>query len=556
MSSSSYDFIVVGGGLAGCTVAARLQQNLPSASVLIIEAGDDETNHPLATKPLAGIKLQKSPLDWNLRTVPQSNLDGQPRYQAAGKALSGGTVINYATWTRGAKVDYDNWGKVVGDDRWSYDQLEPYFPKSETRSANEETLPESHGRAGVIYTATVAESHPHRKYPLREPVKKAWENTGIAYNAHPNGGNPLGLSERVENWNQGKRQFTHRIYHLATEHARLKTRATKILVTEHDGEKVVTGVEVQSGETIFARKEVILSCGAYHSPQLLLLSGIGPAADLQELGISLVVDSPEVGHNFYDNLAVPLIWKLKNREHDLPPMMLAKDPVLGLGFPSDWVVFAGLDSEKINQALAKDNQDKDGSEVSKSLLDPRNCFTETLNFYVPAGAEIAEMKDIPMDGSFISSPVLGMLPTSRGRISLASKDPFTPPKIDPNYYATELDRVVIRNGVREALRVYQSDVLKDIIETETPPEGFAPLHAASTDEEIDARVARVGITFFHPAGSCAMGKVVDTELRAYGLKGLRVVDASVLPTPIAAHLQVPVYALAERAASFIIQEHR
>ena len=149
-----------------------------------------------------------------------------------------------------------------------------------------------------------------------------------------------------------------------------------------------------------------------------------------------------------------------------------------------------------------------------------------------------------------------MLPTSRGRISLASKDPSTPPNIDPNYYATELDRVVIRNGVREALRVYQSDALKDIIETEAPPEGFATLHAASTDEEIDARVARVGITFFHPAGSCAMGKVVDTELRAYGLKGLRVVDASVLPTPIAAHLQVPVYALAERAASFIIQEHQ
>lgn len=154
-------------------------------------------------------------------------------------------------------------------------------------------------------------------------------------------------------------------------------------------------------------------------------------------------------------------------------------------------------------------------------------------------------------GSHISGSVLGMLPTSRRSISLTSKDPLAAPRIDPNYYATELDRTAIRAGVRHVLHVYQeTEALKDVIEAEAPPEGYPPLRTDSSDEEIDAQVRPVGNTFFHPGGSCAMGKAVDSVLLLYGVK-LRVVDASVPPTPIAAHYQICTYTLAERAADFI-----
>ncbi|KAJ5595497.1 GMC oxidoreductase [Penicillium hispanicum] len=547
MASSSYDYIVVGGGLAGCVVAAKLHEKLPSTSILVIEVGEDQSHHPIATKGLMAARLQYSELDWDLRTVPQRYLNNTPRYQGAGKALGGSTAINYATWTRGPKVDYDRWATIVGDDRWSYDKLLPYFPKTQTRAGTDDA---SQPRPpGLIYTASPSESHPDRKYPLREPIRVAWESIGMKLIADPNTGYPLGLSERVENWDQGKRQFAHRVYDTEGVEILTKTRVARILVSD---DKVAHGVELTDGRTIAASKEVILSAGSYHSPKILLLSGIGPVAELEKHGITQLVDSPEVGRNFLDHLAVPLIWKLKKREYDLPFSALA-NPVMSLGMPSDWAVFDGLNPETIRQAIAKDGNLSNFT--SESLLNPANCFIETLNFYVPAGAEVAGMA-VPMDGTYVSSPVLAMHPTSRGMITLASKDPLAPPAIDPNYYATEVDRAAVRAGIRTALRVYQdTNALRDIIEAEVPPEGYPPLRADSTDDEIDARVRRMGITFFHPSGSCAMGKVVDTELRAYGVKGLRVVDASVLPTPLAAHLQGCVYALAERAVDFIVGEN-
>ncbi|KAJ5946033.1 GMC oxidoreductase [Penicillium verhagenii] len=178
-----------------------------------------------------------------------------------------------------------------------------------------------------------------------------------------------------------------------------------------------------------------------------------------------------------------------------------------------------------------------------------------MNFYVPTGTDIAGM-DTPMDGTCISSTIIGVSPTSRGEINISSPNPLAPPDINPNYYATELDRAAIRTGIRKAFEVYQgSESLKDIIESEAPPAGYEPLTATSTDEEIDERVRRVGITSFHPAGSCSMGRVVDAELRVHGVKGLRIVDASAIPLPLAAHLQVAVYALAARAADFIVARH-
>jgi choline dehydrogenase-like flavoprotein len=172
--------------------------------------------------------------------------------------------------------------------------------------------------------------------------------------------------------------------------------------------------------------------------------------------------------------------------------------------------------------------------------------------YVPAGAAVAGV-NVPIDGTYIGSYVGVMQPTSRGRISISSSNPLDPPVIDPNYYASEVDRVQMRRGVREVLKLmYETVEGKSIVESEVAPEGLPVLTTESTDEEIDARVRRVGITFYHAGGSASMGKVVDSECRVVGVRGLRVVDASVLPVSVSAHYQVPVYAVAERAADMIL----
>ncbi|KAJ5591279.1 GMC oxidoreductase [Penicillium hetheringtonii] len=541
-SAASYDYIVVGGGIGGCVVASRLREKLPDASILLLEAGKDPVGHPLTSAPLACFGTHHSELDWDLSTVPQPHLDNRTCYQAAAKGLGGGSSINYATWLRGPKVDYDRWAKLVDDDRWSYDGLLRYF--------------ERHGGAnGKIKISSTSQSHPDRKYPLRDLVRSGWESEGVPYNPTPKNGDPLGITELVENWDEGKRQFAHMTFNLDGVDIITEAPTARILLSKSDspqGHPRATGVQLLDGRTFSARKEVIASCGTYHTPKLLLLSGIGPKDELKQHGIDQIVDAPEVGRNFHDHPAVALIWKLKKEQLGLPMSAIGSNPAFGLGLPADWVVFSGLNKKTLSDALAKDGLDISNPKV-QYLLDEKNCFTETLNVYAPAGAMHADM-DIPFDGLHISTPVLGMLPTSRGSISLSSNDPTTSPRIDPNYYATEVDRAIMRSGIRQALQVFQeSAALKDVIATEVPPKGYPVLSTKSSDEEIDARVRRVANTFFHPAGSCAMGKAVDSELRVNGVDGLRVVDASVLPTPVAAHYQYCIYTVAERAADFIVE---
>ncbi|KAJ5584164.1 uncharacterized protein N7459_003964 [Penicillium hispanicum] len=525
---TSYDYIIVGGGIAGCVVASRLREKVPAASILLVWSKPAKT--PLTILSPA------------YRLHP--HLDNRACYQAAAKALGGGSSINYATWLRGPKIDYDRWAKLVGDDRWSYDQLLGYFEKVENSNG------------GVIKTDSVTTSHPNRKYPLRDVLRTAWESsTDMHYNPRPNQGDPRGITELVKSWNQGKRQFAHKIYNLDSVDVLTEALTSRILVSDSDkadgnGKKVASGIQLMDGRYFQARKEVIVSCGAYNSPKLLLLSGIGPKEHLQEQDIEQLVNAPEVGRNFHDHPAVALIWKLTQGQYDLPLSAIGSNPAFGLGLPADWIVFGGVDKKLIKDALIKDGHEPSSADV-QYLLDDRNCFTETLNVYAPAGAVHADM-NVPFDGLHISTPVLGMLPTSRGSITLASADPSAAPRIDPNYYATEVDRAAMRAGVRQALHVFQeSAALKDVVEAEIPPDNYPPLTTASSDEEIDARIRRVANTFFHPGGSCAMGKAVDSELRLYGVDGLRVVDASVLPTPVAAHYQYCIYTLAEKAADLI-----
>lgn len=551
MAELPTDYIIIGGGLCGCALAARLYEKNKSLSILIVEAGPDVKDHPLTSAPLASFQAHHSALDWAYSTVPQAHLDGRECYASAGKALSGSTANNYGTWTRGPANCYDTWAKLVGDESWNYDGFLPYFKATETHFEPKGDAA-VHGMAGPIHTASVSSSSANRKYPQKDQLLSAWDKVGVRHIADGNSGSPIGASEMVENWREGKRQLASEAYSISSLpgiSVMTNTMVKRVVIEERDGKKSATGVELVDGRRLSASNEVIVSAGAYRTPQVLMLSGIGPSDQLAKHKITQVVDLPEVGRGFHDHFSLAQWWKLRNpAAGQAIGTALWKDPGYYVGLPCDWVIVEKAPHDELKRALEADGES--GVETHPFLA-PDYCHTETLVVYAPAGAAVAGV-DIPVDGTHIASAVLGMSPTSRGSITLASADPLTPPLIDPNYYATAFDRVSLRAGIRQVMKVLlETSEGSDLVECEVPPPGFNPLNAESTDEEIDKRVKKIGNTFYHPAGSAAMGPVVDTKLRVKGVTGLRVVDASVLPLPIVAHYQACLYALAEKAALII-----
>ncbi|KAJ0415097.1 alcohol oxidase [Aspergillus carlsbadensis] len=580
----TYDYILIGGGLTGCALASRLASRDPTLHILLIEAGPNVSSHPLTSTPLACFAAHHSPLDWDYTTTPQRHLNNRTCYNSAGKALGGGTAINYGTWTRGNAADYDLWGRIVGDEeRWGYAGFLEYFKRSETHfEPGVDTR--VHGREGPIHNTTVKRSSAERVYPLREPVRAAWERLGVEFNHDANDGDPLGIADFGENWREGQRQLAGEAYGLETHPGitvLTDTLVHKVLCSVQGGDDdddskdiVATGVRLASGVEYLASREVIISAGAYRTPQILLLSGIGPREELAKHGIPQLVDAPDVGRNLHDHFCVPQWWKLKHPELGLSSgTPLWTSPAYAMGVPYDWNVTLQTPRENLVTALQADAataaaatsniRDVDNGE-EHPYLSPRATHSEVLVIYAPMGPALTGF-DVPMDGTLISTAVLLMTPTARGQITLADTDPARAPVIDPNYYSTHVDRAIVRDGIRRVARLLlDTPEGKEIVEHEVVKPaaaaaeaaggggGSVPISLNSTDEEIDRNVREMGMTFFHPGGSAAMGKVVDTELRVRGVKGLRVADASVIPVPIAAHYQAILYALAEKAADLIL----
>ncbi|KAL8681146.1 MAG: hypothetical protein Q9186_002739 [Xanthomendoza sp. 1 TL-2023] len=329
-----------------------------------------------------------------------------------------------------------------------------------------------------------------RTYPLQKLLHTAFtKGTGLSAITDANDGAPIGIAPYIENWYQGKRQPAGKAYGLQGVNILTNARVRRIVI--EDG--IAKGAELVDGRKIMTYREVI--------GQLISCRSMG----------------------FYHRLFLPS--ESLDRGEKAPPREALKAAMVSNGL-------------------------SDITDFHPHLQSTRGHI-EILPIYAPTEAPLTDL-NIPFDGTCITSGVLNLLPTSRGSVRLASANPDDDPLINPNYYATEADRVVIREGMRLAMRAFETPEGQEIVDHEVVLNGFSPLTSTSTDEEIDARVRRSAATWFHPAGSAAMGKVVDCDLRVFGVKGLRVVDASVFPCPIGAHYQVATYAVAERAAEMIV----
>lgn len=424
------------------------------------------------------------------------------------------------------------WSKEVGDPRWSYSGLLPYFKKSEHWHDDKGDATQ-HGFAGPIHTSSGG-----RNYPLREPIKEALLSTGLNFNPDMNSGDPNGVAQLVENWHEASRQHAAICYNINVSHVITNTVVQRVLF---QGNRA-TGVELTDGRCLTASKEVIISCGALRTPQLLMLSGIGPKSELSKHNIKQVVELP-VGQHLHDHGSINIVWKLKDPEKGYAFGSLAfNKPEHATGNPMDWMATGAAPDADLQKAASAD-----GTTFEPG---PRTDFEVTVMYAVTAAAPV-EMA--PMDGTHITTGVLCLSPTSRGTVTLASDKATDNPIIDPRYFTTEHDRAVMRAAMRLTLRAMESDGLKEYIEGETPPPGMPRISSASSDAELDKRVNAISWSWFHAGGTASMGKVVDSRCRVYGVEGLRVVDASVMPLSITAHLQAPVYAVAESAADLIAQ---
>ena len=553
MAQTEADIVIVGGGLTGCAVASRLKQADPSLSIILLEAGSDATGDPRTISPMAGFALARTEMDWQYVTQPQVHLNGRRLYGQAGKVLGGGSTVNYGGWARGDATDYDQWSRIVGDDRWSFQSLLPYFKKSETFLVPKDAPIDKdlHGFLGPIKCTSVSNSNPERRYGLRQPLFNAWSELGFSLNYDGNSGNIAGITEIVENWHDGVRQPSHIAYQLDGVNVITSTMVQKVLF-ENSSVPIASGVLTTKGKTIKAKKLVIVSTGAQRTPQLLMLSGIGPSSELSQHGITTLVNNEEVGANYFDHFSLFQWWKLKK-----PEKVYAvgspnwKNPALFKGVPSDWTIKESVPAQILDEALKHDGVDEVDA---AAYLAPGRSHLETTMIYLPGPAPAVGL-NLPVDGTYVCTATMLNLPTSRGRVSLASHDPNDPPQLDPNFFATAVDRSTLAYGAKRAAQaLLETKVGQEYFEEEVTPPGTVSLGATSTKEDFEQRIKAVGMPFAHAAGTAAMGKVVDSKLNVLGVQRLKVVDYSILPTPISSRPMATLYGIAEVAAEIILQE--
>ncbi|CAK3972286.1 FAD NAD(P)-binding [Lecanosticta acicola] len=532
MAPSTFDYIILGGGLSGCVVASRLRQARPDLSIALIENGSDIRSEESIHLPAQAWLLD--PKYYYIdHTVPQTSLGGRSLELKTGRALGGGSATNYGGWMRGDRQGYDEWAAVVGDERWSYEGLLPFFKRSETFPVDAKEA--QHGYAGPMRPSLV-----DRGYPLKNDLLEAILSAGFERNEDITSGDVLGVGPLMESWRENRRVHAANSYDLKGVEILTGARVERILL---EGKKAV-GAVLAGGEKVMARKETIVACGALRTPQLLMLSGIGPGAELEKLGIETLVHSQDVGKNLHDHPMFSLWYTLRHPEEGLafghPKFM--NNPKYFEGNPMDWIVNGSAPPQAIQKAAQMDG-----------VASKRTDDFELTPFYL--ATPISPHPPPPMDGATITLGAVLMSTTSRGQVTLQSKSMDDPPLVDPNYLSTEHDLAVMRAGVRTVLKIMEStDAGRKVSVGQWASPEMQPINTDVSDEELDQRAKAGIVTCYHYAGTASMGKVVDADCKVKGVEGMRIVDASIMPVAMSAHLQAVMYGVAERAAEMILED--
>ena len=516
------DYIVVGAGSAGCVVASRLSED-PDVRVLLLEAGGPDES-PAIHIPAAFSRLFQTEADWNYRTAPQRGAAGRALYWPRGKVLGGSSSINAMIYVRGHRDDYDGWA-AAGCEGWGYDDVLPLFKRSEDFSGGASTY---HGVGGPMHVEARTDAS-----PISEAFVEAAAAVGHPLTDDFNGAQQRGAGLYALTRRRGRRVSAATAF-LAPARSRpnlvVRTHAHVHRVVVRGGRAVAVEVARKGRvETIRAEREIVLCGGAVNSPQLLMLSGIGPARHLTELGLEVVLDRPEVGENLQDHLIVGLHHRLRGGR--------SLRSAEGVGSVLDYLVR--------RRGLLTSNVAEAGLFMASGLT----SGAPDLQFHMAPGHFVNHGLDPISDHGFSIGPTL-VRPQSRGRITLESADPESAPRIDPRALAEPADLDVLVAGLEAAREIAEAAPLD-----RHRAGRLDPGPASFARDDLERYVRETCETLYHPVGTCRMGaddgSVVDPELRVRGVEALRVADASVMPAITNGNTNAPSILIGERAADLV-----
>jgi choline dehydrogenase-like flavoprotein len=539
LEDADFDILIVGAGSAGCVVAARLSED-PALRVGLIEAGPPDKSVLIHCPAGLALLAQTGAANWGFETEPQPGLNGRRGYQPRGKVLGGSSSVNAMIYARGHRADYDAWA-AEGNPGWSFDEVLPWFKHAEH---NERGADAFHGTGGPLNVADLRSDA-----TWRERFTQAGVQAGYPRNPDFNGAEQEGFGPYQVTHRNGERFSAAKAYltpNLSRPNLQVLTGA-QVLRVRFESRRAV-GVDVRMGgaeRTLKARREVILSAGALQSPQLLMLSGVGPGAHLQALGLPVLHDLPGVGQHLHDHIDVVQVVDAPGH-HDLFGLSLA-GAVRAMRGIFEW--------RRQRTGMLTTNFGEGGAFLRSTPEEP----VPDLQLHFVVG-KLVDHGRKTVFGHGYSCHVCVLRPKSRGSVTLASPDPLAAPLIDPAFLSDPDDTARLVRGFKLMRHILAQPALAQCGGREV-----AASSAAQTDAEIEAYVRQQADTIYHPVGTCRMGpahqaaeggSVVDAELRVHGLQGLRVVDASVMPQIVGGNTNAPTIMIAEKASELIRQALR
>ncbi|KAJ9665514.1 hypothetical protein H2201_004396 [Coniosporium apollinis] len=589
----TYDFVIIGGGTAGLTLAARLTEN-PDTTVGVIEAGKNRLGDPYVDTPALFLQTLGNPeYDWMMSTTPQDANKGKVHHMPRGKLLGGSSGINYMMYVRGSNADYDDWATLVDDPSWSSENMKQYMRKHQTLEPIDESITDrstmayvgsNHGTSGPVRT-----SFNDWRLPIEDDIIKACdEATGMTNKpVDPWSGDHIGFFNTLGSVcrtgpNRGKRSYAARGYFEPNKaRPNLKVLCEALATSIVLEGSTATGVSFRHGGddyTVKANREVIVSGGAVLSPQILELSGIGDPKVLEAAGVECKIALPGVGNNFQDHVLSIACYELTPGNMSLdaiynPDVMADAQKTLmekaggpltcissSQGFFSCKLFLSEAEVEDIIRSIEEipdqtDFQQKQREQVIAHIRNPKSANLQFVLVAATAGSDegVADQSKLfpPADPSKpmgITLAICLQYPVSRGSVHITSSDPTQPPVIDPAYLQHPADVAVLAAGMRFLDKVANSKALEGKLGRRITPRPELDLQKT---EDAQAAVRDWVLGEYHPCGSCAMGDVVDSRLKVKGVEGLRVVDASVFPNHVSGNIVSSVYAVAEKAADII-----